>query len=190
MLPVCRLSSGYEAALKGIHVSSFAELCRVSLAEDSVSVALLGLEVWFSMRKTVPANVIRVMLKEEGVKRMLILLLFHPSLPELTPCSSLVLAGRDGGGHRIRAGRHPFSDGVHHAAPRSGGRGAAALQPGHQAQVSVGFVALRRVLTKAGPDSALCRLQAVRRGTARRNCKQYHHNKQGGCWLNAVIIIL
>lgn len=189
MLPVSRLSSGYEAALTGIHISSFTELCRVSLAEDSVSVALLGLEIWFSMRKSVQANVIRVMLKE-GVKQMLILLLSHASLPELTLCSLLVLAGRDRGGHRFRAGRHPFSDGVHHAAPRSGGRGAAALQPGHQAQVSVAFVALRRVLTKAGPDSALCRLQAVRRGTARRNCKQYHHNKQGGCSLNAVISIL
>lgn len=142
-----------------------------------MSVALLGLEVWFSMRKTAQANVMRVALKE-GVRRMFILLLFRPSLPELTPRS--LIAGRDGGGHQFRAGRHPFSDGVHHAAPRSGGRGAAALQPGHQAQVSVGSVALRRVLAKAGLHSALCRLQAVGRGTARRDRKQHHHNEQGG----------
>lgn len=43
MLPVSRLSSGYEAALTGIHISSFTELCRVSLAEDSVSVAPFGI---------------------------------------------------------------------------------------------------------------------------------------------------
>lgn len=158
------------------------------MSEDSVSVAVLGLEVWFSVRKTVQANVIRVMLKE-GAKRMLILLLFHPSLPELTPCSLLVLAGRDGGGHQFRAGRHPLSDGVHHAAPGPGGRGAAALQPGHQAQVSVGFVALRRVVTNAGPDSAPCRPQAVRRGAARRNCQQHHHNKQGGRRFNAGTLV-
>lgn len=45
MLPVCRLSPGYEAALTGVHVSSFTELCRVSLAEDSVSGALSGTNV-------------------------------------------------------------------------------------------------------------------------------------------------
>lgn len=54
----------------------------------------------------------------------------------------LCLSGYHGGRHRVWVGRHPLSDGLCDAAARSHGRGAAALQPGHQAQVSgpAGFV--------------------------------------------------
>lgn len=51
-------------------------------------------------------------------------------------CCWFVPSGCDRGGHRVRAGCHPFSDGVRHAVTRSDRGGAAALQPGHQAQVS------------------------------------------------------
>lgn len=112
-------------------------------------------------RFPVYANAISVASKD-GAKRILILLRLRRCSPDLTQCCLRVLAGRDGGGHPFGAGRHPFSDGVHHAATRSGGRGAAALQPGHQAQVSVGRVTLRRVWAKDGG------LGLTRRSVARR----------------------
>lgn len=54
----------------------------------------------------------------------------------------LCLSGYHGGRHRVWVGRHPLSDGLCDAAARSHGRGTAALQPGHQAQVSgpAGFI--------------------------------------------------
>lgn len=75
--------------------------------------------------------------------------LIPPFVPRIiTVIAGLSLSGCDWRGHRVGAGCHPFSDGVCHAATRSDRRGAAALQPGHQAQVSAGFITFN-VLPKA-----------------------------------------
>ena len=71
------------------------------------------------------------------------------SMPWL-PCSP---AGCNRGGHRVGAGRHPLSDGVCHAVTGSDGRGAAALQPGHQAQVSDAWLSPRADDGNAGEEN-------------------------------------
>lgn len=107
-------------------------LCRASLAEDSVS------SVAFFQFESVVCQIIFHCWKNNST---FVTFLHNRSWPFTIFCVSfsfsltlslfVLFAGHNGGGHWCGTGCHPFSDGVHYAATRPGGRSSAALQPGH-----------------------------------------------------------